>query len=106
MALFVLDRLRNAANALSPKSSASWSSAGQQKERLKKQVQRGQPMISVDTKKKELIGNHKNGGTDYRPKGDPWCVKVHDFGDKESGKVVWLVRRWRQCRVGERRDHK
>jgi Rhodopirellula transposase DDE domain len=31
----------------------------------------GQPVISVDTKKKELIGNFKNGGTDYRPKGDP-----------------------------------
>ena len=31
----------------------------------------GQPVISVDTKKKELIGNYKNGGTDYRPKGDP-----------------------------------
>src|ERR1700687_4051191 len=39
----------------------------------------GQPVISVDTKKKELIGNYKNGGTDYRPKGDPRRVKVHDF---------------------------
>ena len=35
-----------------------------------------QPVISVDTKKKELIGNYKNGGTDYRPKGDPRRVKV------------------------------
>ena len=35
----------------------------------------GQPVISVDTKKKELIGNFKNGGTDYRPKGDPLDVK-------------------------------
>src|SRR6266699_1620346 len=34
----------------------------------------GQPVISVDTKKKELIGNYKNGGTDYRPKGDPQRV--------------------------------
>ena len=41
-----------------------------------------------DTKKKELIGNYKNGGTDYRPKGDPRRVKVHDFEDKELGKVV------------------
>ena len=48
----------------------------------------GQPVISVDTKKKELIGNYKNGGTDYRPKGDPRRVKVHDFEDKELGKIV------------------
>ena len=48
----------------------------------------GQPVISVDTKKKELIGNYKNGGTDYRPKGDPRRVKVHDFVDKELGKVA------------------
>ena len=49
---------------------------------------KGQPVISVDTKKKELIGNYKNGGTDYRPKGDPRRVKVHDFEDKTLGKVV------------------
>ena len=48
----------------------------------------GQPVISVDTKKKELVGNFKNGGTDYRPKGDPRRVNVHDFEDKERGKVV------------------
>jgi len=48
----------------------------------------GQPVISVDTKKKELIGNYRNGGSDYRPKGDPVCVNVHDFPDKELGKVV------------------
>jgi hypothetical protein len=48
----------------------------------------GQPVISVDTKKKELVGNFKNGGTDYRPKGDPQRVKVHDFADKRLGKVV------------------
>ena len=47
-----------------------------------------QPVISVDTKKKELVGNYKNGGTDYRPKGDPRRVKVHDFEDKALGKVV------------------
>jgi hypothetical protein len=47
-----------------------------------------QPVISVDTKKKELIGNFKNGGTDYRPKGNPRRVNVHDFEDKERGKVV------------------
>ena len=48
----------------------------------------GQPVISVDTKKKELVGNYKNGGTDYRPKGDPRRVNVHDFEDKELGKAV------------------
>jgi Rhodopirellula transposase DDE domain len=49
---------------------------------------RQQPVISVDTKKKELLGNFKNGGTDYRPKGDPRRVSVHDFEDKKLGKVV------------------
>ena len=48
----------------------------------------GQPVISVDTKKKELIGNFKNGGSDYRPKGEPMGVNVDDFKDKELGKVV------------------
>jgi hypothetical protein len=49
---------------------------------------RKQPVISVDTKKKELVGNFKNGGTDYRPKGDPRRVNVHDFEDKKLGKIV------------------
>ena len=48
----------------------------------------GQPVISVDTKKKELVGNYKNGGSDYRPQGDPLRVNVHDFVDKEKGKVA------------------
>ena len=48
----------------------------------------GEPVISVDTKKKELIGNYRNGGTDYRPKGAPSRVNVHDFVDKEKGKAV------------------
>ena len=48
----------------------------------------GQPVISVDTKKKELVGNFKNGGSDYRPKGEPRRVNVHDFEDKTLGKVV------------------
>jgi hypothetical protein len=47
-----------------------------------------QPVISVDTKKKELVGNFRNGGSDYRPKSEPWRVKVHDFEDKTLGKVV------------------
>jgi hypothetical protein len=48
----------------------------------------GQPVVSVDTKKKERVGEFKNGGSDYRPKGDPRRVKVHDFEDKALGKVV------------------
>jgi hypothetical protein len=48
----------------------------------------GQPVISVDTKKKELVGNFKTAGSDYRPKGNPRRVNVHDFEDKELGKVV------------------
>jgi hypothetical protein len=49
---------------------------------------RGEPVVSVDTKKKELIGNFKNAGTDYRPKGEPLHVNVHDFEDKTLGKVA------------------
>ena len=48
----------------------------------------GQPVISVDTKKKELVGNFKNGGSDYRPRGDPRRVKARDFEDKALGKVA------------------
>lgn len=48
----------------------------------------GQPVISVDTKKKELIGTYKNGGSDYRPEGCPEEVNVHDFVDKDLGKVA------------------
>ena len=48
----------------------------------------GQPAISVDTKKKELLGHYRNGGSDYRPKGEPERVNVHDFADKTLGKVV------------------
>jgi len=47
-----------------------------------------EPVITAATKKKELVGNYRNGGTDYRPKGDPRRVKVHDFIDKELGKVA------------------
>jgi hypothetical protein len=48
----------------------------------------GQPVISVDTKKKELIGAYKNVGSDYRPQGCPDEVNVHDFVDKELGKAI------------------
>jgi hypothetical protein len=46
------------------------------------------PVISVDTKKKELVGDFKNAGTDYYPSGQPEQVRVHDFMDKDLGKVV------------------
>jgi len=48
----------------------------------------GQPVISVDTKKKELIGPYKNGGSDYREQGCPDEVNVHDFVDKDLGKAI------------------
>lgn len=45
----------------------------------KRQLKGGNSAISVDTKKKELVGDYKNAGTDYRPKGEPEKVNVHDF---------------------------
>jgi hypothetical protein len=47
----------------------------------------GQPVISVDTKKKELVGPFKNGGKEWRPEGDPEKVNVYDFVDKELGRA-------------------
>jgi len=55
---------------------------------VSKYLARGFPVISVDTKKKELVGNYKNSGRKWRPKGRPDRVKCHDFADKELGKVV------------------
>jgi hypothetical protein len=49
---------------------------------------RGQPAISVDTKKKELIGDFRNGGREWRPQGEPEEVRVHDFLDKTLGKAI------------------
>jgi len=49
---------------------------------------RDQPAISVDTKKKELIGDFKNAGRTWRPHGEPDEVRVHDFLDKELGKAI------------------
>src|SRR3989338_2641258 len=46
-----------------------------------------QPVISVDTKKKELVGQFKNGGKEWRPEGDPEKVNVYDFVDKELGRA-------------------
>jgi transposase len=51
-------------------------------------VAAGQPVVSVDTKKKENVGDFKNGGREYRPTGTPERVNVHDFPDKELGKAI------------------
>ncbi|MCC6580966.1 MAG: ISAzo13 family transposase [Phycisphaeraceae bacterium] len=56
--------------------------------RVKALQRRGQPVISVDTKKKELVGNFRNGGCEWRPAGDPPEVRVHDFQDPERGKAI------------------
>ena len=47
-----------------------------------------QPVISVDTKKKELVGDFKNGGSEWLPQGRPQEVRVHDFKDKQLGKAI------------------
>ena len=57
-------------------------------ERVQRYLAAGQPVISVDTKKKELVGDFKNGGRELRPKGQPEKVRVHDFPIKELGKVA------------------
>jgi Rhodopirellula transposase DDE domain len=51
-------------------------------------LKKHQPVISVDTKKKELVGDFKNAGREWRPKGDPEQVRVHDFLIKELGRAV------------------
>lgn len=56
--------------------------------RVRQFQRRGQPVISVDTKKKELVGDFKNGGREWRPKGKPEEVRVHDFVDKTLGKAI------------------
>src|SRR5262249_28239713 len=56
--------------------------------RVRQFQRRGQPVISVDTKKKELDGDFKNGGRAWRPKGQPEAVRVHDFMDKRLGKAI------------------
>ena len=48
----------------------------------------GQPVVSVDTTKKELVGQYRNGGREWQPKGKPEKVKVHDFSDKGLGKAI------------------
>jgi Rhodopirellula transposase DDE domain len=49
---------------------------------------RHQPVVSIDTKKKELVGEFKNPGEEWQPKGKPEKVQVHDFPDKKLGKAI------------------
>ncbi len=57
-------------------------------ETVRRQLEAGDPAISVDTKKKELVGAYKNSGQELCPKGQPEPVNTHDFPDKETGKAV------------------
>ena len=57
-------------------------------QKVKAFQRRDQPVISIDTKKKELIGKFRNGGREWRPQGKPIPVKVHDFKDPELGKGI------------------
>ena len=56
--------------------------------RVMARKRRREPAISVDAKKKEVLGNHKNAGKTYRPKGRPRKVDTHDFPDPQLGKAV------------------
>jgi hypothetical protein len=55
---------------------------------VKRFLQAGQPVISVDTKKKENLGNYSNPGREYYPKGKPLETNMHDFPNKELGKAI------------------
>ena len=68
-----------------PDRNAQFEYLNQQVTRFQK---RRQPTISVDTKKKELIGDFDNGGQEWQPQGAPEKVRVHDFKDKELGKAI------------------
>jgi hypothetical protein len=57
-------------------------------ERVKHFLAQGWPVLSVDTKKKELVGAFKQGGREWQPHGDPEQVNVHDFMDRQLGKAI------------------
>jgi len=57
-------------------------------EQARQHLAAGQPVISVDTKKKEVVGNLANKGREWQPKGDPVRVDVHDFPDPQVGKAI------------------
>jgi hypothetical protein len=56
--------------------------------KVKEHLRTKDPVISVDTKKKELVGNFKNGGREWRPKGEPEQVQIHDFVVPELGRAI------------------
>jgi len=56
--------------------------------RVRAYLRQGEPAISVDTKKKELVGNFKNAGREWRPRGRPQPVQVHDFVQPELGRAI------------------
>ena len=68
-----------------PDRNAQFEYISRQTRRLQK---RGQPVVSVDTKKKELLGDFKNAGREWRPAGTPEEVRVHDFQDPALGKAI------------------
>lgn len=57
-------------------------------DQVKAALAAGEPVISVDTTKKELVGDFKNGGREWRPQGQPEAVRVHDFLIPELGRAV------------------
>jgi transposase len=57
-------------------------------EQARSHLAAGQPVVSVDTKKKELVGRYANGGAEWQPVGEPERVLVHDFPDEELGKAI------------------
>jgi transposase len=57
-------------------------------EQVKAHQATADPVISVDTKKKELVGQYKNGGREWRPKGQPTATRTHDFPDDSVGKAI------------------
>ena len=56
--------------------------------RVEEFQRQGQPVVSVDTKKKELVGDFKNGGREWRPKGNPEQVRVYDLWTSRWGKLI------------------
>jgi transposase len=71
--------------AAHPDRNAQFEYINRQVERFQRQHQ---PVISVDTKKKELVGNYRNGGREWRPRAEPLKVQVHDFQNANLGKAI------------------
>lgn len=76
---------RTNAGGSDPDRDAQFAHINQQAKRF---ARAGQPVISVDAKKKELVGHFKNSGREWRPKGHPELVQLHDFPDPELGKAL------------------